>query len=491
MSNYLAWVYRKIFLALRPKSFPGLLFAGLLLLAVPLILPLIYSAVSINELSRQGRQAMYQAHQAAQFSKILADEAGIMEHSVKLSLILGDAALLENYRRSHEQFRDAVQQLSKLPLDDVQVATLNAADASEAAIFRQIADASASPQNLKSLHVSFSPLLKSVQEFLSGRDAQSKREGDAMQAIADRASGITVWLLIAVVPFAILLAMGFSGLITRPIRQIDEAVRAIGGGELSRPISIDGPQDLRQLAERLNWMRLSLLEIEKQKTTFLQHVSHELKTPLTSIREGADLLAEGIAGQLTPKQNEIVQILYTNSVQLQKRIEDLLAFNALQTGKAVLVRQRVVLAELLDEVVGDHYLALRNKALAVELVCPDLQLDGDKQKLRIIVDNLLSNAIKYSSQGGQIKILAVPADGQVCLDVIDFGAGIDPEDREMIFDAFYQGRKAPQGRTRGTGLGLSIAREYAVAHGGSIRVAESAAGTCFRVMLPMAQAVAA
>ncbi len=107
----------------------------------------------------------------------------------------------------------------------------------------------------------------------------------------------------------------------------------MGNGELSQTVKIDGPQDLQRLGEKLEWLRLSLLELEKQKTTFLQHVSHELKTPLTSIREGAGLLSEGIAGQLTDKQKEIAAILLANSIQLQKRIEDLLNFNALLTGK--------------------------------------------------------------------------------------------------------------------------------------------------------------
>ena len=107
------------------------------------------------------------------------------------------------------------------------------------------------------------------------------------------------------------------------------------------------------------------------------------------------------------------------------------------------------------------------------------------------MDNLLSNAIKYSPQGGLVKIHASVIDSSVRLDVHDSGPGIDPMDKEKIFDAFYQGRKAPQGHIRGTGLGLSITREYVLAHGGSIELLDVQKGTCFRVTLPLNHAAAA
>ncbi len=485
ISHYRVWIYRRIFLALRPKSFAGLILAALALVAIPLTVPLVYSVVSINQVSKQGRQAVYRAEKVARCSKILLDQTTAMERSFRMSLILSDTSVLDRYYQGHQRFREAVGELSTVQLSEPQTRILMAMDAAESEIFGQIERSSASGHDPELSYVNFAPLLKAAHSLLPEGNASIRQEVDAMQERADHANSAVIWLVAGVVPLAVVLALGFSGLITRPIRQIDEAIRSMGGGELSEAVEIDGPQDLRQLADRLNWMRLSLLEIEKQKTTFLQHVSHELKTPLTSIREGADLLSEGIAGKLTPKQMEIATILFANSVELQKRIEDLLAFNALQTGKVVLNTQKVMLRNILDAVMQDHYLALHNKSLKVDLQCPDVMIEADAQKLRIIVDNLMSNAIKYSSDGGIIKIYATRAEGCVQMDVIDYGAGIDPGDREMIFEAFYQGRKMPQGHTKGTGLGLSIAREYVLAHGGSIKLAEVPKGTCFRVVLPL------
>ena len=159
------------------------------------------------------------------------------------------------------------------------------------------------------------------------------REVEAMRDTADRAQRITFWQLLALVPVVMFLVIGFSILITRPIRQIDAAIRRLGGGQFRVPVAVSGPQDLEQLGERLEWMRRELLDVEEQKNRFLRQVSHELKTPLTALREGAELLSEEAVGKLTPEQREIAEILRHNSVELQKLIEDLLSFGASQFRK--------------------------------------------------------------------------------------------------------------------------------------------------------------
>ena len=114
---------------------------------------------------------------------------------------------------------------------------------------------------------------------------------------------------------------------------------------------------------------------------------------------------------------------------------------------------------------------------------------GDADKIRAIVDNLVSNAIKYSPRSGTITLDLHTESGHAVLDVIDLGPGIDPEDRPRIFESFYQGKPAPEGRIKGSGLGLAIASEYALLHGGRIELMERAAGrrgAHFRLWLPLA-----
>ncbi len=471
------------------NSFLKLILAGFTLVALPLFLALVYSAVSINRLSIQSRDAVYRAEQVAHDSRILVEQAVEMERSVRLYLILGDRSLLDAYYQAHEKFVGIVKTLSAQTLSPDQKSLLDSIDSSESGIHERIVDAD--NNNEKDWKVQFGPLLDSAQAFLTRGDAPIEREVEAMQAMAERARKIVFWQIVLLVPFAILLGLGFSLLISSPIRQIEGAISAIGQGTLDREVVVRGPQDLELLGERLDWMRLRLLALEEQKTLFLQNISHELKTPLTSIREGADLLAEGVLGELNDRQRNVAKILLSNSIELQKRIEDLLNYSAIQTGKSSLTWQKLGLGRILDTVLHDHSLALMNKSIEIDLSCPDISFEGDEQKIRIVVDNLLSNAIKYSPKGGRISISARSEGGKVSIEVSDSGPGIDPGDASRIFDPFYQGRVRPEGHVKGTGLGLSIAREYVREHGGNLELLDHpGSGSQFRITLPSSRIVA-
>jgi two-component system sensor histidine kinase GlrK len=453
-----------------PKSFLKLILLGFTLVGVPLIVALINSAVSIDRLADQSRKAVYQAVQITLASHTLTNEINLMERSVRQTLILGDESLLEGYFQAHTKFGKTATNLFQLSSRTEQKQMLAQLQSLETAIFQQVSAASQAPDTLRELVQSFTPLLESTRNFSAAGYALIEEEVEEMQNMAEHAHTVMVWELFALIPFAILLAVGFSVLITRPIRQIDEAIRNMGQGELSKTVRVDGPQDLMYLGERLDWMRRRLLKLEEQKTRFFQHVSHELKTPLTSMREGADLLAEGVVGELTVKQQQIANILHSNSIQLQKRIEDLLNYSALQTEKSALIKHHVNLASILSVVLQDQNLAIMNKKLKIELACTELMIDCDEQKIRIIIDNLLSNAVKFSPLGGRIKIWTNKVDDSMQLDIIDAGPGIDAIDQDRVFEPFYQGRRIPESHVKGTGLGLSIAREYALAHGGNIEI---------------------
>ncbi len=475
MREWLAMLLRH-----RPKSFLKLILAGYLIVALPPFLALAYSALSIDRLANQSRDAVYQAEKIAHGSRILLDQAAAMEHSVRLSLILSDSSLLEGFDAAHEQFASVAEGLSELPLKEDQRLLLDRLISLESADYRKIGDARNSGLALDT--VSFTPLIDAARSFMSRGDIPIEREVNAMQEMAGRARRIVIWQLLSLFPAATLLAFAFSWLVNRPIRQIDEAIRIIGQGELSKGIFVKGPDDLVHLGERLDWMRRRLLDLEEQKTRFLQNVSHELKTPLTSIREGADLLASGVVGQLNEKQMQVAKILHGNSVELQKRIEDLLDYSAIQSGASVFIKKEARLRQIVDDILQDHYLAIMSKSLQIDLACPEIFFECDEQKTRIIADNLLSNAVKFSPQGGKISIHAQRTGSSIVLEVADEGQGVDPIDRSRIFDAFYQGRKAPQ--STGTGLGLSIAREYAKAQGGSLELLNSESGAHFRLTLP-------
>lgn len=469
-----------------PSSFLKLILLGFALVGLPLIIALINSALSIDRLADHSRKAVYQAAQIAHSSRALADEIAAMERAVRQTHILGDSSLLQGYFRAHHKFETTAAALLELSLHEEQKELLIKIQALETSIFQKLSIIRQSPEELRDLIGNFATLRDSARTFSTLGYTLIEREVGEMQDMAGYARFTVGWQLLALIPFAILLAFMFSLRIARPIQQIDEAIRNMGQGKLSKAIRVDGPQDLVYFGERLDWMRRRLLKLEEQKTRFLQHVSHELKTPLTAMREGADLLVEGVTGELSEGQQRIAQILHTNSVQLQRRIEDLLSYSALQTEKAALVKYKTNFGAILEAVLQDQNLAIMNKGLRIELSCAELMIDCDEQKIKTILDNLLSNAVKFSPQRGCISIRASKTEETIELHVLDTGAGIDEVDRDKVFEPFYQGRRTLDSPIRGTGLGLSIAREYALAHGGNIELIPQAdSGAHFRLSLPI------
>jgi two-component system sensor histidine kinase GlrK len=469
-----------------PRSFLKLLVIGFTLVALPLILALINTAVSVDQLASRSQQTVYQAVQATQSTRRLAELITSMERAARQMVILGDRSLLDSYGVAREQLTRTAQQFERLPFDVEQKSALDRILRGEEQIYKALSDPSAQTPELAKTVQRFVDLAAEARIINMRSNALIEREVDAMRATAEQAQRIMFWQLLALIPVVIFLVIGFSILIARPIRQIDEAIRRLGGGQFAVPVIVSGPQDLEQLGERLEWMRRELLDLERQKNQFLRQVSHELKTPLTALREGAELLSEEAVGRLTPGQREITEIMRHNSVELQKLIEALLSFGASQFRKVAVDLEPVEIRQVVERVVADHSLAIRSRGLTVDLSVPDVMISADSEKLRVVLDNLVSNAVKFSPAGGAIQIAGRADSEAVQFEVVDEGPGIAPADRERIFEPFYQGRNEGAGPVRGTGIGLSVVKEYVFGHGGSIEVVDSRKGAHLRVRLPLA-----
>ena len=469
-----------------PRSFSKLLFVGFALIALPLMFALVNNAISIDQLGNQSQKAVYQAVQATQSSRKLAELIPAMERAGHQMIILGDRGLLDTYRVLRKQLIATASEFSRLPFDSEQRDSLREILRGETGIYDVLANEAARPEELQKAVQAFVDLAERAQTINQRSNELIDREVENMRATARQAQQITLWQLLALFPVVIFLVVGFTILIARPIRQIDGAIRRLGEADFSVPVHVGGPEDIQQLGERLDWMRKRLADLEQQKNRFLRHMSHELKTPLTALREGAELLSEEVVGKLTPEQREIAEILRHNSIELQKLIEDLLSYGASQAQKPAVEVARVELSRVADRVLDDQKLALRAKHLKLDVNVPDLALNADSEKLRVMLDNLLSNAIKFSPPGGTISLSARKSGDEVELDVVDQGPGIAPEERSLVFEPFYRGRHAADALVKGTGIGLSVVREYAQMHGGGAEVVEEEHGAHIRVRLPLA-----
>ena len=332
-------------------------------------------------------------------------------------------------------------------------------------------------------------LIESARDVMAINNRVADRE---VQRLHNKAEQVQRGLLVLVffsTAVALIIALALTRYIARPISEIDAAIRQLGGADFARPIAVRGPEDLRYLGRRLDWLRRRLEEFETQKNRFLRHVSHELKTPLTALREGAELLHDKVGGQLTPAQEQIVGILRDNSVKLQRLIEELLDYQRALHAAASLEVKPVKLDELVAGAAREHELAAHAKGVTLKLDAEPALLEADPEKLRSIVDNLVSNAVKFTPPGGTIAVRARAAAGEAMIEVVDSGPGVPAEERESIFNLFFRGRTRSdavglRGGIKGSGLGLAIARELVEAHGGQIAVVADGAGGHFRVTLP-------
>lgn len=474
---------------LQPDSFPKLLVVGFAMVALPLIFALVNNAISIDQFANRSQRAVQQAVKSTQSSRRLAELLATLERNARQMAILGDRSLLDAYEANRKGFLQTAAEFAALPFDVEQKAALDDIVNGEAAIHSALRDAAPGSAEVKRAAEAFRRLDARAGSIIERGDRLIDREIEAMRETAARAQRITFWQMLALVPVALLLAAGFTVLIARPIRQIDAAMRRIGGGDFAAPVGVSGPRDLQLLGRRIEWLRHRLNELEQQKNRFLRQVSHELKTPLTALREGSELLSEEALGKLTPEQQEVVGILRANSIELQRLIEDLLSYGAAEFHRSALSFSPVAMRRVVARVLDDQNLALRARALSIAPHVDDITLEADFEKLRIMLDNLISNAAKFSPERSVIDI-DVRSDGQhVILEVADAGPGIPPAERERVFDPFFRGRSVAGGPLRGSGIGLSIVRDYAQAHGGTVEVVDDPkqAGARLRVTLPLRQ----
>jgi two-component system sensor histidine kinase ChiS len=228
------------------------------------------------------------------------------------------------------------------------------------------------------------------------------------------------------------------------------------------------------------------------KTQFLANISHDLRTPLTAVITHAEILRDGILGDLTPRQLESIRGIISGGRQLLNQVGEILTYARGAANQLSLTKTRFAFRDMLDDVSALNSSLLRKKQLELSLRIPsDLPLVvADREKIAHVIANLLGNAIEFTPAGGTVWIHAETTDdrGQASLlvEVGDTGVGIAPEHHELIFREFAQVDSTPSRSHHGTGLGLTIARKLVELHGGRIWVeSEIGTGSRFYFTLPL------
>jgi two-component system phosphate regulon sensor histidine kinase PhoR len=233
-----------------------------------------------------------------------------------------------------------------------------------------------------------------------------------------------------------------------------------------------------------------LQELDRQKDAFVSTVSHELRTPLTSIAGYAEMLSDGSAGDLSPEQLRLVEVIDRNTRRLQAMIEDILLLSTIEAHDGGATHREVDLAEVATTLAEDLLPWARAKGVDVLVDAPAPALvQGDAAHLQRALTNLVSNALKFTPAGGTVTITVAATAAQVTAAVADTGIGIPAAQVPELFNRFFRASNAETASIPGTGLGLSIVRQIAVEHRGSVKVtSREGEGSTFLLTLPSAEA---
>jgi two-component system sensor histidine kinase GlrK len=466
-----------------PRSFLSLLLIGFTIVAAPLLFALFSNALAFERLAGLSEVAVHSAVKVTQASRALAGTVASLDRTARQYAVAGEANYLDAYRGHRSAFQGIVRQLSAMRLTETQRTELGAVERQADAIHQAIGRTGPTPQLSPLLAGQFAALGERAHALVELGDQMTDEGIEQLRAQAVQSRNSVFWLMIALIPTAVVLIASFTFLISRPISQVSASIKSLGEGQFATPIRIEGPGDIVRLGEQLDWLRERLVNLEAQKTRFLQHMSHELKTPLTALREGSDLLSSGLAGNLNAEQREIARILQENSIELRKLIEGLLNYSAVHAQTSYLDAKIVPLKVVVRRVLNDRKLAIVAKGIRIEFNCENVAAYCDEEKIRIVLDNLLSNAIKFSPERGLISIKLYKEIGEAVFEVLDEGPGIPKPEREMVFEAFYRGTETPIAAIKGSGLGLSIVKEYVTLHRGRIEILEGP-GAHFRIRFP-------
>jgi two-component system OmpR family sensor kinase len=275
-----------------------------------------------------------------------------------------------------------------------------------------------------------------------------------------------LWAGLATLAISIIVAFILARSIFRPLQRVTQAADDIAHGQYGREIEVAGPKEVRGLALAFNEMSRQVKEAQERLRHFVADVSHQLKSPLTSIHGFARAITDGTAADGETVQKSAV-IIQDESRKMMRQVDELLELSRMQSGQVAISRDPVDLEELLKQCREIFVPRIEEKGLRLVMDIPLLpQMYGDFDRLEQVFNNLLDNAIKNSPADSEIRIEASKTADAVEIRVVDRGPGIPPEQIPYVFQRFYQA----MGVRTGVGLGLAIAREIILAHGGDISI---------------------
>lgn len=463
-----------------PRSLRQLVMMAFFLVLVPLLVLAWQAWQSLNTLSAQAEQTNRSTMTDARRSETMTNIALEMERSYRQYCVLEDPRLLSMYQEQHGSYAQMLESHASVIADPGLLQTLTQSLAALSVLqCRNNAPDTAALHELEVFAASNADMLQATRAVVFSRGQQLQQD------IAERGQYFG-WQALVLFLLSLNLVIIFTRMIIGPVKGIERMIKHLGEGRLlEEGEGFKGPREFRTIGQRIVWLSERLRWLESQRHEFLRHISHELKTPLASMREGTELLADQVVGPLTASQKEVVSILDDSSRHLQKLIEQLLDYNRRVIDGAVEL-EKVELAPLVTRVIAAHSLPARAKHMGTETDLSPVACLAEPVLLMSALDNLYSNAVYYGGESGTIYIRSVQSDNQLHIEVANTGQAIPESESEMIFEPFYQGSLQRKGSVKGSGLGLSIARDCIHRMKGQLYlIHDTKADVCFRIELPV------
>lgn len=467
-----------------PTTMAGLVASGCLLTCVPVLVALFLAGTALQDLSEKSDSLVKEGLTVIHLGIDLSDRLADLRRNARQFLAVRDQDLLGLVDERWQEIDVSLRELRARQVSPELRSEIEALqkDLHEA---RDKWDRGAANDRLR---IDATELLSTGEaraaSLVNAGRVAIDREMETLRISALEANGLMLGTVFALVPVTALLTLGFSVAVTRPLQTLARSIAELGHASYNRPVVIEFPREMRRLAVQLDWLRRRLAQLEADKDRFLQHMSHELKTPLASLSEGADLLNDRTLGELTPRQTEVAKILAESANELEGSINNLLSYAEWRAERRQADMHWFDARVLIDDVLSAHRLPMARRELKVELRIHNQHLFGQRSRLRIALDNLVTNAIKHAPDGSALELSADVHDRSCELSVRDFGAGVPDHEKKRIFEPFVRGGSALEQGIRGTGVGLSIVTETMVSHGGTVQVEDAGPGARFRMVWP-------
>ncbi|MDD2465717.1 MAG: ATP-binding protein [Desulfobulbus sp.] len=475
-----------------PRSFFSLLLTGFVVVALPLIVAMVSSIQILDSLAQQSTVAVLRSVTRIDSSKKLIELLNDQERAARLFRVLKEQARLQDVNQLHAEISATFRQLSATNSEERLIGLLDTLEKNEKQLVDLLnaaaTDADTPLQAVDTVLAGYEEIASLASQIERLSSTLMIEEVDQLRKQVQQNKTALMWQICGLLTFCVLLIALFIALIIRPVYQMDRSIELLGEGDFTTPILVSGPRDLEAIGKKLDWLRKRLHVLDREKKKMLAHISHELKTPLASIKEGTGLLKDGVVGPLTDQQGEVITILDNNCRKLQSLIQNILDFNMAQAREQPTQLHPIRLDNLVREVSANHRTTLLSRNIHLMTDLPATLVSAQTEKMITVIDNLLSNAIKFTPDGGAIHILLRAKELKAQLLMEDTGPGIDDEERSQIFQPFFKGKQMNYSPIKGSGLGLAISREYLQNCEGALRLLPNKPqwGARFLATIPLA-----